>query len=85
MRKPTFSPEAWEDFLEWAETDVKVMRKILSLIDAAAHTPFDGIGKPEALKHNLKGYWSRRITKEHRLVYKVTDEEILIAECKNHY
>lgn len=59
MRKPTFTPEAWEEFLEWSREDVKILRKILELIDDTATNPFTGLGKPEALKHNLKGCWSR--------------------------
>jgi toxin YoeB len=85
MRKPTFTPEAWDEFLEWSREDVKILRKILELIDDAANTPFTGLGKPEALKHNLKGLWSRRITQEHRLVYEVKDDFIVIVKCKYHY
>lgn len=82
MRKPTFIPEAWEEFLEWSREDVKILRKILELIDDTPTTPFTGLGKLEALKHNLKGCWSRRITQEYRLVYEVTDEFIVIIKCK---
>jgi toxin YoeB len=85
MRKPVFTPEAWEEFLEWSKEDVKILKKILELIDDAANTPFTGLGKPEALKHNLKGLWSRRITQEHRLVYEVKDDFIVIIKCKYHY
>lgn len=85
MRKPVFTPEAWEEFLQWSRDDLKVLKKILELIDDAANTPFSGLGKPEALKHNLKGCWSRRITQEHRLVYEVTDEFVVIIKCRYHY
>jgi toxin YoeB len=83
MRKPVFTPEAWEEFIEWSKEDLKILKKILELIDDASRNPFAGLGKPEALKHNLKGCWSRRITQEHRLVYQVTD--LIIIKCKYHY
>lgn len=71
--------------MEWSNTDEKILKKILNLVDTVAREPFSGVGKPEALRHNLKGYWSRRINKEHRLVYRVTNEEIVVIQCKNHY
>jgi toxin YoeB len=83
MRKPVFTPEAWEEFMEWSKEDLKILKKILELIDDSSRNPFAGLGKPEALKHNLKGCWSRRITQEHRLVYQVTD--LIIIKCKYHY
>ncbi len=85
MRKPVFTPEAWEEFTEWSDNDLKIVRKIIELIDDATQTPFSGIGKPEPLKYNLRGCWSRRITREHRLIYEVTDEHIVVLACKYHY
>jgi toxin YoeB len=85
MRKPVFTPEAWEEFMQWSKEDLKILRKILELIDDASRNPFAGLGKPEALKHNLKSCWSRRITQEHRLVYQVTDDLLIIIKCKYHY
>ena len=85
MRIIAFHQEAFEQYSEWAARDKKRFERLKRLISEAAKTPFEGIGKPEPLKHELKGYWSRRITGEHRLVYKVTDEQIVIASCKYHY
>jgi toxin YoeB len=81
----TFSPKAKEDFDYWLVNNKPIARKIVSLIEALSLNPFEGIGKPEPLKHNLSGYWSRRINKEHRLVYEVTDDKILILSAKGHY
>jgi len=83
--KLTWSAEAWEDYLYWQETDKKTVKKINELIKDASRTPFEGKGKPEPLKHNLAGFWSRRITSEHRLVYAVSDDSLLIASCRYHY
>lgn len=83
--KLTWSAEAWEDYLYWQEADKKTVKKINELIKDASRTPFDGKGKPEPLKHNLAGFWSRRITSEHRLVYAVSDDALLIASCRYHY
>ena len=83
--KLIWSEEAWEDYLYWQETDKKTVKKINELIKDACRTPFDGKGKPEPLKHNLAGFWSRRITAEHRLVYAVGDDALLIASCRYHY
>ncbi len=83
--KIIFSEAAWDDYLYWQKTDKKVVQRINELIKTAIRTPFSGIGKPEPLKHGLKGYWSRRINDEHRLVYKVKDDFILIAQCRYHY
>lgn len=83
--KLTWSEEAWEDYLYWQETDKKTVKKINELIKDASRTPFEGKGKPEPLKHNLAGFWSRRITSEHRLVYAVSDDSLLIASCRYHY
>ncbi|MFT5083102.1 MAG: toxin YoeB [Lentisphaeria bacterium] len=83
--KLTFSSKAWDEYLYWQKTDKAVLKRINSLIKDVMRDPFDGIGKPESLKHSLSGYWSRRITDEHRLVYKVSDENLLIAQLRYHY
>jgi toxin YoeB len=85
MRRIAFTPDAFEDFVGWSSEDKKIYARIIELIKDIGRNPFSGIGKPEPLKHKLKGLWSRRITKEHRLVYKVKDEEIIIYSCKFHY
>jgi len=76
---------AWEDYQFWIDTDKKVLRKINLLIKECQRTPFEGIGKPEALRQNLSGLWSRRITGEHRLVYKVDNDVLIITQCRYHY
>jgi toxin YoeB len=76
---------AWEDYLYWQDHDKKIFRKINSLIKECQRTPFEGAGKPEPLRQNLSGYWSRRITGEHRLVYKAENDVIYIAQCRYHY
>jgi len=81
----TFSTQAWEDYLYWNATDKKIFKKINTLIKECQRTPFDGIGKPEPLKHELAGTWSRRIDREHRLVYRVKDGVLEIAQCRHHY
>lgn len=81
----TFSDQAWEDYLYWQETDKKILKKINSLISDIKRSPFEGIGKPEPLKHGLSGYWSRRINDEHRIIYKPDSDSILIAQCRFHY
>ncbi|TAJ13466.1 Txe/YoeB family addiction module toxin [Marinilabiliaceae bacterium JC017] len=81
----TFSKNAWEDYLSWQKEDKKILQKINALIKDIERTPFDGLGKPEALKYDLAGFWSRRIDLEHRLVYQFKDEEILIYSCRYHY
>lgn len=81
----TFSSQAWEDYLYWQITDKKTLRRINELIKAAQRMPFSGIGKPEPLKNNLSGWWSRRITEEHRLVYRVTNQGVEVAVCRYHY
>lgn len=78
-------PEAFGDFNHWARENNKIYARIVELIKDIGRNPFSGIGKPEPLKHELKGLWSRRITDEHRLVYKVNDEEVIIYSCKFHY
>ncbi|MBN1926205.1 MAG: Txe/YoeB family addiction module toxin [Prolixibacteraceae bacterium] len=86
MYRLVFDKEAFEDFCDWAIYNKKIFRKIVDLIKSIERTPYKGIGKPEPLKFNQFGYWSRRITHEHRLVYKVNSENnILIASCKGHY
>lgn len=85
MRHLCFSTEGWEDYLYFQETDKKILRRINGLIKEILRTPFEGTGKPEALKHELKGYWSRRINREHRLVYLVIKDELIIIQCRYHY
>ena len=85
----TFSDKgtAFEDFSTWATEDKAVYKKILSLIKDIRRNPFSGLGRPEPLKHNLSGYWSREINEEHRLVYQISEnkEDVIIASCKYHY
>jgi toxin YoeB len=80
-----FSESAWEDYLYWQKTDRKVALRINALIREISRDPFDGIGKPEALRHALSGYWSRRITEEHRIVYTVEGDTVVIAQLRFHY
>ena len=80
-----FADQGWEDFSYWVEYDKKVAKRILRLIKAIQSDPFAGIGKPEPLKYDLAGFWSRRITAEHRLVYAVENNQILIAQARYHY
>jgi len=81
----SFSESAFAQYRKWAKEDAKILEKINDLITEITRTPFQGTGKPEPLKGNLSGHWSRRITKEHRLVYKVSSEQITIVSCKYHY
>lgn len=83
--KLTWSKDAWEDYLYWQKVDKKIVKRTNELIRSATRTPVESIGKPEALKGVLQGYWSRRITTEHRLVYKYDKETLLIADCRYHY
>jgi toxin YoeB len=83
--KLTFADHAWDDYLYWLKTDQKILLRINQLIQDIKRTPFSGIGKPEPLKYALKGYWSRRIDDEHRIVYKVFEDSIYIAQLRNHY
>lgn len=83
--KYCWDEDAWAQYLRWQETDGKIVRRINSLLKECARTPFAGTGKPEPLKGNYRGYWSRRITQEHRLVYKVAGDEVRIAMCAGHY
>jgi toxin YoeB len=85
MRNVLIEPTAFEDLQFWSQNDHKLLKKILELIGDIQKTPFTGKGKPEPLKYELKGYWSRRINDEHRLVYKVTDDHINIASARLHY
>ncbi len=83
--KLTFSSRPWEEYLYWQKTDKAILKRINLLIKDIRRQPFDGIGKPEALEHSLSGYWSRRITDEHRIVYKLSDDSLLIAQLRYHY
>lgn len=81
----TWTADAWQDYLYWQSVDKKSVKRINALIKAIARQPFSGMGKPEPLKHQWTGYWSRRINREHRLVYKVAEESIVIVQCRYHY
>ena len=80
-----FAEQAWEDYLHWQKNDAKLLERINTLIKETKRQPFSGIGKPEPLKHALSGYWSRRINDEHRMVYKVADGSLMIAQLRYHY
>ncbi|ACB53609.1 putative addiction module toxin, Txe/YoeB [Crocosphaera subtropica ATCC 51142] len=80
-----WSEQGWEDYLYWQQTDKKIIKRINKLIEDIKRDPFDGLGNPEPLKYNWSGFWSRRIDQEHRLVYAVENNEILIAQCRYHY
>lgn len=80
-----FSPQAWEDYLYWQSVDRALIKRINRLITEAYRSPYEGIGKPEPLKYGLAGAWSRRITDEHRLVYRVVDEDLQILQLRYHY
>jgi len=81
----SWTDEAWKDYLYWQGQDKKTLRRINKLITDVQRSPFEGIGKPEALKENLSGFWSRRIDDTHRLVYAVEDSAITIISCRYHY
>ncbi len=83
--KLVFSQEAWEDYLYWQQQDKRMVERINKLIPETMREPFLGIGKPEALKHALFGFWSRRITDEHRMVYRLENNELQIAQLRFHY
>ena len=85
MTKITFHQQAFEDFTEWEKVDRKIYRRIVALISDILRHPFTGIGKPEPLKHELRGCWSRRINQEHRLVYRIESDAVVIISCKYHY
>ncbi|HEY8929063.1 MAG TPA: Txe/YoeB family addiction module toxin [Mucilaginibacter sp.] len=83
--KIVFLDQGWEDYLYWQTTDKVSLKKINSLLKEIERMPFEGSGKPEALKYNLAGWWSRRINLEHRLIYKIDDNAIVILQCRYHY
>ncbi len=83
--KIIFSEHAWDDYLYWQRTDRKILERINKLIKEIQRSPFEGTGKPEPLRHGLSGYWSRRITDEHRIVYKVEKDSLHLAQLRYHY
>lgn len=83
--KLVWDEDAWSDYVRWQTEDRRVLRRINDLVKDIARSGNEGIGKPEPLKHGFQGYWSRRITQEHRLVYRIADDEIRIAACRYHY
>ena len=83
--KYVFVDESWEDYLYWQKVDKKMLKRINLLIKDISRQPYGGIGKPEPLKHNYRGFWSRRIDNEHRLIYQVREDEIRIIKCRFHY
>ncbi len=83
--KTLFTSLAWDDYVNWQETDKQILKRINKLIKEIHRNPFEGIGKPEPLKFNLSGLWSRRITEEHRLIYEVKDDTLCIVSCRYHY
>jgi len=83
--KIIFTKNSWEDYTSWVKEDKKMLRKINELIKDIERNPFEGKGKPEPLKYDLSGFWSRRIDREHRLVYRFENKEILIYSCRYHY
>ena len=85
QRNLLFTPEAWEDYRYWITQGRKTLKKLNRLIDEASRDPFNGIGKPEPLKENYAGLWSRRVDEKNRLVYAITDDEIRIVGCRFHY
>jgi toxin YoeB len=80
-----FSTHAWDDYLYWQRTDRKTLARINDLIKATQRTPFEGLGKPEPLRHALAGFWSRRISYEHRMIYRLDDDMLVIAQLRYHY
>ncbi len=83
--KYIFVDESWEDYLYWQKSNKKILKKINQLLKDISRNPYTGIGKPEPLKYKYSGFWSRRIDGEHRLIYMVRNDEILIAKCRFHY
>ena len=83
--KLIFSENAWKDYQYWIKTDKKILKRVNALIQDMQRSPFSGIGKPEPLKHGLSGYWSRRINDEHRIVYRIEEDSIFIAQARYHY
>ena len=85
MKKLSFVDESWEDYSYWLKVDKTLFKRLNQLIKETLRNPFEGLGKPEPLKYKYQGCWSRRINQEHRLVYKVLDNEIIILSCRFHY
>jgi len=85
MMQILFMTHAWSDYMYWQQKDKKILKKLNSLIKECQCTPFEGTGKPEKLKDNLLGWWSRRINQEHRLVYQIDNNQLIIAQCRKHY
>ena len=85
MRIIAFHNTAWEDYLYWQKNDKQILKKVNALLKEIIRDPFYGTGKPEPLVGNLTGFWSRRINREHRLVYKVMEDQIVVAKCRHHY
>jgi toxin YoeB len=85
MMRIIFSKNAWEDYMSWQSGDKKILKKINDLIKVIQRTPYEGMGKPESLKYDLTGLWSRRIDREHRLVYVGNENEVVIYSCRYHY
>ena len=83
--KFVFSEQAWEDYLHWQKTDKKLLERINTIVKDISRSPFSGIGKPEPLRHSFQGYWSRRITGEHRMVYRLSGGDLWIAQLRYHY
>lgn len=83
--KVIFHEQAWDDYLYWQQQDRKMLTRLNGLIKECTRTPFDGTGKPEPLKGQLSGWWSRRLNREHRLVYRIEEDQLLIAQCRYHY
>jgi toxin YoeB len=83
--KKVFADQAWEDYLYWQTQDRNIIKRINALVKDTERSPYEGIGKPEPLKHSLAGYWSRRINDEHRMVYKVENDSLLLAQLRYHY
>ena len=83
--KLIFGEQSWSDYVYWQSTDKRILKKINTLLQDIKRNPFDGLGKPEPLKHEMAGTWSRRINQEHRLVYEVFEESILVVSCRYHY
>ncbi|MCB1784226.1 MAG: Txe/YoeB family addiction module toxin [Alphaproteobacteria bacterium] len=83
--KICFTPQSWEEYLYWQKTDKNILKKINALVKDIQRSPYEGAGKPEGLKHNLSGMWSRRIDREHRLVYEIRENDLIIIQCRFHY
>ena len=85
MMRKIWKDEAWKDYIYWQTEDRKILKRINQLVKDIERSPYNGIGKPEALKHNFQGWWSRRIDETNRLVYRIVDDSIEIASCRLHY